>query len=986
MISINKNESASEYNAAIDYLGISDACDADQHHKETYKSLCRPYTMELLESSSLDKVLKRAEGNFLYYTGTDGEEVEISDFVGGFGSNLLGHNYTPLTRRMNQLYSEKVPFSSQLSSRKHSAILARELNHILKQTFSREYIVTLASTGAEAVEAAVKHAELELAAKREKIAVNVHNDYYKVIGKMPDEEVVVNVPADIAELIELKSVSKDNLNGLYQRIVELNEKQLFTPSHFLALEGAFHGKTAAALSLTYNPAFKQNFDNIGARVKFLDTSESAFIKAIADSYVSYYTLEHRANQINIVENRFSLIAGIFIEPIQGENGIRPLDKKIAQTINKLSIETGTPLIVDEIQTGMGRTGTLLFSEQLNIVPDYLLLGKGLGGGVSKISALLVNRSQYVKEFGFVHTSTFAEDEYSSAIASESLRSINTTQILEMVNAKGAYIKENLRRIMQDFPDIVKEVRGNGLMLGLEFQKDLGNTSLVIKNLSEQGWMPVLTAGYLLHHHKVRVGPALSSSSTIRIQPSVWVKSKECEKLFKGLREVCEILQKCNTHDLLSFLVPGGKSVDVSNIRDYRPLNDRSGGQEVRTVEREKVCFVGHLIDTSHMYEVDPSLGNFSVTEIEYLMEKVFAVLGPVKYPTQRYQSITGTEMDFQFYGFFINSDIIKKYSSNLADRNRLVEKMADFTRLAEKDNARAMGFGGFNSIYTNNCKKLSSNQLSLTTGNSLTVAMGLNAIIAAAQEQNIELEEAVFAGVGASGNICSIYCQIISNHVQKIILVGKKSQLANLRQLKSKIFHFAAEKVFTNEDGTVLGATLKKSPLFQSIMNESDSLDDFIRNLDEKMETIESEISGMAFIKITDELTDLKQANLILTASSDPQPILFPHMLSESATVVCDIAVPADVHPSLTKFRPNTKVIKGGIVKVPGNEKFQIAGIPLDQGQAYACMSETMLLGLENLSTHYSYGGIEAKKVENIQKIADKHGFKLADFKCENNY
>jgi acetylornithine/succinyldiaminopimelate/putrescine aminotransferase len=116
-----------------------------------------------------------------------------------------------------------------------------------------------------------------------------------------------------------------------------------------------------------------------------------------------------------------------------------------------------PLIADECQTGLGRTGAFLAVEALGVRPDYIILSKALGGGLAKISALLVDRARYRDEFDLKHTSTYAEDDFSCAIALKTLDLIDDA-VLETCRAKGGRLLEGLRELAKRFPGVIAGCR------------------------------------------------------------------------------------------------------------------------------------------------------------------------------------------------------------------------------------------------------------------------------------------------------------------------------------------------------------------------------------------------------------------------------------------------------------------------------------------------------------------------------------------------
>ena len=109
-------------------------------------------------------------------------------------------------------------------------------------------------------------------------------------------------------------------------------------------------------------------------------------------------------------------------------------------------------------------------------------------------------------------------------------------------------------------------------------------------------------------------------------------------------------------------------------------------------------------------------------------------------------------------------------------------------------------------------------------------------------------------------------------------------------------------------------------------------------------------------------------------------------MIKPGGAIICDIALPRDVDPSVVRERPDVSVIKGGLVQLPSNPDFSIKGIPLEPGQTYACMAETVLLGLMGVTNHYSFGSIDKNQVKEMMVMAETHGFKLAQLMTEDSY
>ena len=263
-----------------------------------------------------------------------------------------------------------------------------------------------------------------------------------------------------------------------------------------------------------------------------------------------------------------------------------------------------------------------------------------------------------------------------------------------------------------------------------------------------------------------------------------------------------------------------------------------------------------------------------------------------------------------------------------------MEKIEAAVALAKQQGCQVIGFGGYTSIVSRNCRRIKTSGIALTTGNSLTVGMGILALQEAARQRNIELSQSRLAVVGAGGNIASIYAAMMAPHVQEIVLVARQLNSPQLEKAIVKIRQMAPD--------------IK--------------------------------------IHITDRVAELASCSLIVTASNATQPLIYPEHLGNHPVVICDISVPADVATSVSLERPDVLVIKGGVVCLPHNQDLLISGIPLEAGHTFACMSETLLMGLEGITDYGSYGAIAPEQVVWALSMAKKHGFVLGHFKTQNSY
>jgi acetylornithine/succinyldiaminopimelate/putrescine aminotransferase len=213
-------------------------------------------------------------------------------------------------------------------------------------------------------------------------------------------------------------------------------------------------------------------------------------------YVSF--IEH--NNIADLNKITSEIAAVFIEPIQGEAGIRVADLSYMQSLRAKCTETGTLLIFDEIQSGFGRSGKMFAFEHYNVVPDVLLLAKGIGGGMpigAFISSLeIMSVLSHTPILG--HMTTFGGHPVCCAAGLATLRTLVDDHIVDEVEEKGQLFKQLLQH------PAIREIRGKGLMLAVEFENFEINKKIIDSCISDG----VLSDWFLHCSNSMRIAPPL----------------------------------------------------------------------------------------------------------------------------------------------------------------------------------------------------------------------------------------------------------------------------------------------------------------------------------------------------------------------------------------------------------------------------------------------------------------------------------------------
>jgi acetylornithine/N-succinyldiaminopimelate aminotransferase len=215
---------------------------------------------------------------------------------------------------------------------------------------------------------------------------------------------------------------------------------------FVALEGAFAGRTFGSLSVTHDEHYRAPFAPLLAGVTFVDPARPASLAAAVTDRT----------------------AAIIAEPIQGEGGIRPLTPELAAAINEVCGRTGTLYIADEVQTGLGRTGYPFYVQALGLKPDLISVGKALGGGLPVGAALLSERVSQTVSTGD-HGSTYGGNLLGTRAAAFVLTQL-MDGLIDHVRDVGQHFEQQLRALALKFP-IITEVRGAGLMRGLQLTMD-----------------------------------------------------------------------------------------------------------------------------------------------------------------------------------------------------------------------------------------------------------------------------------------------------------------------------------------------------------------------------------------------------------------------------------------------------------------------------------------------------------------------------------
>lgn len=223
-----------------------------------------------------------------------------------------------------------------------------------------------------------------------------------------------------------------------------------TDHEIIAMEHSFHGRTFGALSVTGNPKYREAFQPMIGNVRF----------AVMNDYDSV------VNQVN------DKTCAIILETVQGEGGIHPAEKEFLQKIKALCEEKDILLILDEIQCGMGRTGSMFAWQQYGVKPDIMTIAKAMGCGVPVGAFLMTEKVGANSLVAGDHGTTYGGNPLAAAAVNKVLDLFEENHIIEHVTSVGSYLAKKLDELVSRY-ECIKERRGLGLMQGLEFDCPVG---------------------------------------------------------------------------------------------------------------------------------------------------------------------------------------------------------------------------------------------------------------------------------------------------------------------------------------------------------------------------------------------------------------------------------------------------------------------------------------------------------------------------------
>lgn len=825
------------------------------------------------------------------FTHICGKEVEVLDVTGGYGTNLLGHNNQQITEAIQIFLSERrIAICNQLSIQDSASLLAEKLNLFIGSQTRRSYQVILGSTGSEAVEIAIHHAYFEW----EKRIETIKEQQFQVFAS--DKNV------DIAE------VWQDNTEVLSKMKIRI-----------IAVTDSFHGHTTGARSILGHLKKRSKFSRLtNIEAVFIDDREKNWCVSLAntleESSMTIHKVVHEGHEVKIIPFKISSVIAAIAEPVIGEGGVRVVSDDF---LRELSLHE-FPLISDEIQCGLGRTGDLPACRYAH----YYLFGKALGGGIEKISAVMIDKSRFCFNFSEYYTSTFGNGELAAVAGLKTIEIIESGNLTQTISETGCYLKEKLLEIRNHYPDILSDVSGKGLMLAISFNPESGYDNLILRILFEKEKAGYLFSAWLLNRHRIRMFPTLSAPDKLRIEPSAYLSRSECDTICKAIEELCLIVREKKMYDLFSFLMDDDPFVEEK--KDTIPDIIYNQILETPTSGAVKTAFIAHFaFPLKELRMLVPDFNRASDTGLRIFFNRL-QILMDMEALQMLEMNLFNGRIHFSFWVIPLDSSELE-FLHKSGMRKQIVTKIQKAVNVAAENGAKVISLGGFNSILTNNGLSLVEPKGSrIITGNTLTAATGLAHLRNTIKKTPEFNKPNIIAIIGATGNIGQVITEILSEQ-QDIC-----SQLILLSRSEKRLNGFA--------------------------------------------NSLKNRMNSSVNILTTSNIFDVRDADVIVVCSNTNDPILFPHHIAgDKPVLISDLSVPSAVSQDVTKLTNVTTIPFSSYVTLPEDKNAVISSYS-PQGTIFCCAAEAIILGLDRFPGALK-GRILPEEVKMMTALAEKNGF-----------
>jgi len=669
----------------------------------------------------------------------------------------------------------------------------------------------------------------------------------------------------------------------------------------LSADGSFHGKTTGALAVTGQSQYAVGVGPLApgfARVPFGD----------ADALEACLARDG------------ARVAALFLEPIQGERGVVVPPPGYLARARELCTRHGVALVLDEVQTGLGRTGALFACEHEGVEPDLMLIAKALGGGLFPLGACLVAERFWDDGFALRHTSTFANNNVACRVGVAVLDALTAGGLCREAMRKGEILLGRLARLAARYPDVIAATRGRGLLTAIELRPPGDDAGAFLSFVHHQGLYAYAVAATIAERASVLVLPALGDSNVIRVMPPLVIGADELDEALEGLDTVCARLAD-NASDVIVRSI--GALEAVTPHEEAEPAGVLPPPMLPARTAPPSYAFLVHYTDAGDLDAIDPELNGLDAVERARFFRFAARLPAGVLRRTPTVCSLTGASVD----GVILALGMLPEEMARVGARRvgREIERAVD---LAASLGVRLVGLGGYTVPYSRRGLGVTGRGPAITTGNALTAGMAFAATLRLAKDHDLALRDARVAVVGARGSVGALCARLFARERPRgLVLVGNPDSAAGQLERLRRTLAWDA------------GA-----------------------------------------VEVTSDLAALAGCEIVVSATAAAHPVLDEAPLAPG-TIICDVARPHDASPRV-RARADLTVIDGGLVALPepglcfgpGN----LQGLPASI--QVACLAETILLALEGEWRDVGVGrDVALAEVDHVLALADRHGFRLAE-------
>jgi predicted amino acid dehydrogenase len=387
-----------------------------------------------------------------------------------------------------------------------------------------------------------------------------------------------------------------------------------------------------------------------------------------------------------------------------------------------------------------------------------------------------------------------------------------------------------------------------------------------------------------------------------------------------------------------------------------------------------VAFLVHFSEPSDVRGWESGLAGFSDGDCEGFLNRTQGTLQPFVLDRANMRSEQDAHVHVTFIGVPFTAQ--QAVASMRAGDDWALNLVKRGVQLAREQACTVVGLGGHTSIVTDNCRDIVELDMTVTSGNSLTVAAAIDGCRLAATRVGLDLQSGRMAIVGASGNVGGVLAEIAADEVGEILLVGQPRSERFLLPVAQAIYARAfrrARRGVVSGIGERIADTKIVARLSIDELRAPGALGAAL------YDGLLAELGHDAPVRIATSLDGLRECNLIASCTSAPRPIILPEHLGPGPLVICDVAVPQDVDPGIAIARPDVTVIRGGRVWAPLGQTLDIPAMRMTSSEIYGCLAETMLLGFAGSECPSSYGNLTAFRVRRIRELAAVHGFGIEE-------